>query len=267
MKRIVLAFVLLLPFAARATGPQFHLAEEPAEIRAAPSATAPVLGRLAPDGPGVAVLEPDESGSWGHVQWRGRSGWVPMQALRPAFREGPELFRVTGVTAGDTLNVREAPSASAADIGDLAPGAVVEVLGPDPEGRWGRIIHEGGNGWVSLAYLAPADRGRVGASEVPAGLLCAGTEPFWSLRVDHDRLTYEDPESAPRAIPLTFATAASGRRGYPALLRGEDAAGRVDLIVRPEACSDGMSDITYGWAAEVAWPDRFLAGCCRIDPR
>lgn len=259
----VLAF--LLPAVALATGPQLYLLREAVEVRAAPSPSAPAIGELPRGGPGVAVLEPDESGAWGHVEWEGRAGWVPMQSLRRAFQDGPELFRVTGVAADDSLNVRNDPSPSADDIGDLAPGATVEVLAADPQGRWGRIVHQGGNGWVSLAYLAPIEPERVAGSEVPVGLHCAGTEPFWSVLVGTDSLTYDDPEAASRPLPITLATAASGRRGFPALLRAAGEGTVQHLIVRPAACSDGMSDITYGWEAELIEGERFMTGCCRID--
>ncbi len=52
----------------------------------------------------------------------------------------PALFSVTGVGAGDKLNVRAAPDPKAEVVGALAPDAEgIEVVGLDPTGEWGRV--------------------------------------------------------------------------------------------------------------------------------
>ena len=82
---------------------------------------------------------------------------VLLVAASPAFATGPQFHVVTGVPSGDVLNVRAAPSAGAADIGDLAPdGAGVAVLEQDESRAWGHIDWQGGTGWVSMRHLEPA---------------------------------------------------------------------------------------------------------------
>lgn len=273
--RLLLLLAALLPAFAGATGPRLHFVDAegqgvPVEVRARPSAEAAKLGELDPGGPGVAVLEPDESGAWGHVGWQGGSGWVELRHLRPAFAEGPELLRVTGVAEGDVLNVRAGPTVRSPVVGDLGGnGARVEVLEAGPEAKWGRILHGEGDGWVALRYLAPAEPVRVAPSPIPIGLLCTGTEPFWSLRVEGpDSLTFSEPGTGAgpeddRAT-IGWAGSASGRRGFPAALEAEGQAGYTFLL-RPAPCSDGMSDRRYGWAAELVTGQRLLTGCCRMD--
>lgn len=274
MVRLLLLLLLLYPAAALATGPQLYLVSDVApgdvlNVRAAPSADAADIGDLAPDGPGVAVLERDESGAWAHIEWRGGSGWVSMRHLRPAFADGPQLFRVTGVPAGDVLTVRTEPSAASADIGEVGgDGALVEVLGAGPEARWGQVVHGEGNGWVALRYLAPVEPARVGPSPIPVGLFCSGTEPFWSLRITGpDRLTFAEPGEGAEPLEddarIAWAAQASGRSGFPAALRAAGETGDYALLLRPAACSDGMSDRLYGWTADVLAGDRLLTGCCR----
>ena len=188
-------------------------------------------------------------------------------AASPARADVPARHVVAGVPPDDVLNVRAGPAASSADIGDLVNGDAVEVIATD--GGWGRIVHGEGNGWVSLAYLEPAPASRVGESPIPVGLICAGTEPFWSLATD-DGASVAFSEPGPDGIAedrarVEWAGAASGRSGFPAALRARSADADYALVLRPAACSDGMSDRDYGWAAEVLAGERLLTGCCRLD--
>ena len=92
---------------------------------------------------------------------------------RPPVREdyadgdagGPDSWVVTGVPAGDRLNVRSAPSANAEIVGRLRNGAVVRNLGCRNIGssRWCRVSArgEGGvHGWTNGRFLSEsADKG------------------------------------------------------------------------------------------------------------
>ena len=50
-----------------------------------------------------------------------------------------ELMQVVGVADGDTLNVRSGPGAKFADIGDIARGGAVNLLGYNTAGTWAKI--------------------------------------------------------------------------------------------------------------------------------
>ena len=50
-------------------------------VRAAPSATAEIVGALAPDAAGVEVVRPSEDERWGLVNVGERSGWVSLDFL------------------------------------------------------------------------------------------------------------------------------------------------------------------------------------------
>jgi hypothetical protein len=74
---------------------------------------------------------------------------------------GPDFWRVAGLPANDTLNVRSGPGASHGIVGELADGDVVANRGCEMAGgsKWCRI--EAGNeqrftGWVSGRYLVEA---------------------------------------------------------------------------------------------------------------
>ncbi len=50
-------------------------------VRAAPNTSASILDRLASDVEGIEVVARDESGDWGRINMRERSGWVAMRYL------------------------------------------------------------------------------------------------------------------------------------------------------------------------------------------
>ena len=174
----------------------------------------------------------------------------------------PARFSVTGVGAGDVLNVRRAPSASAPVVATLPPGSTgVEVLSRSPDGRWGLTPLREGSGWVSLRYLAPE---AASGTPLPRPLLCRGTEPFWSLSVTGTGAVFETPDGG--AVPPRPLGEVAGFAGGVAAF---DAGGEtLDLTVVRRACSDGMSDRPYGFTALV-WNrgGTFLEGCCALSSR
>jgi uncharacterized protein YraI len=90
--------------------------------------------------------------------------------------DGPDFYRVTGVSKGDVLNIRAAPEARAAKVGAIPPdGTCIRNLGckgglsfeefstlsqseqakrlkQNP--RWCQVEYQGVTGWVAGRYLA-----------------------------------------------------------------------------------------------------------------
>ena len=194
----------------------------------------------------------------------------------PASAEQVRYFKVEGVAANDTLSVREGPSASAAKIGELAPDTpVVEITATNADGTWGRTIWYEGDGWVSMRYLARAeidtffDTGPGHPTGVPVGLSCGGNEPFWGLSFDApDRLVYSTPETPETALSVGAIHVASGRRGLPVSYRLATPDFDALAIVSAAACSDTMSDRTYGYQINLWTEDEtgatFRTGCCSL---
>ncbi|KQY95750.1 hypothetical protein ASD21_04360 [Caulobacter sp. Root1455] len=80
-----------------------------------------------------------------------------------------------------------------------------------------------------------------------------GTEPFWGGRIQDDGLTLS------RAGQPDVGAANTGVR-----LEGDAGVWGVGGLVfklRPEPCSDGMSDRRYGYRAEVTINGQVLKGC------
>jgi|APEBP8051072661_1049379.scaffolds.fasta_scaffold00680_2 hypothetical protein len=79
--------------------------------------------------------------------------------VQPDFADGlmggPDFWAVTGLAAGDRLNLRAGPSTGDRVIGQLAEGEIVRNLGCRMTGkqRWCQVETQVGAGWVSGRYL------------------------------------------------------------------------------------------------------------------
>jgi uncharacterized membrane protein len=196
--------------------------------------------------------------------------WVLMPGLSSAETAFlPGLYRVSGVAADDTLNIRAAPRADANRLGELSPEeSGIEVTGLDTSGRWGRIGLGEGDGWVAMRYMTelPFPQG-----DIPDGLTCLGTEPFWTLGFAGAAATYSDPDGAwPDGTAAAAATRVPpGRQTYGFLATFPEA--RLSGTVEASACSDGMSDRTFGWRIvlliDAVGTTRLEQGCCTLARR
>ena len=179
-------------------------------------------------------------------------------------QELPSVRDVTGVAAGDVLNIRAEPAADAPVLGSYAPDRQrIEVLRLSDDGRWAQVGLPEGNGWVATRYLSDA---KAGAS-LP--LRCSGTEPFWTLTLDEGVSSFRTPEDD---IALARDDLTVARNGFTASLT--DAGGqRWQVVAQAMQCSDGMSDRMYGWRAllsgvgsdETGGAPEIYAGCCTLD--
>jgi uncharacterized membrane protein len=183
----------------------------------------------------------------------------------------PALYDVTGVAASDVLNIREAPEASAAIIGSLAPDAKgVELVRPNDRETWALVNTREGSGWVSLRFLARQPGQWVGS--VPERALCTGTEPFWSLEIAGGALTYATPEDegAPARIDSVEESRNIRGRHLLAATIARSGGPAVDLLalLSNEACSDGMSDRAYGYRLDLVLRGQdgttLQSGCCAL---
>ncbi|MGE0232546.1 MAG: SH3 domain-containing protein [Flavobacteriaceae bacterium] len=180
----------------------------------------------------------------------------------------PEYYEVSGVAAGDMLNIRAEPDAHADIVGTLPPGASpVEVIAvTDGPTRWGKVVAGDGVGWVSMAYLAEVDPARVPGTPIPTQTVCAGTEPFWSLTFSADSMSFEAPDVAATTLSLSSSGAFVARSHRFYAVAGDSANGMSAVVSSGEYCSDGMSDRDYGWSIDLLRSDggkvSGYTGCC-----
>lgn len=80
-----------------------------------------------------------------------------------------------------------------------------------------------------------------------------GTEPSWAITADDTDILLERPDFAPRHFTPSRFHIQNGQ----AELRSTD----LSIVVKPETCSDGMSDRTYPLTAVVRIGEEVLKGC------
>jgi uncharacterized membrane protein len=171
----------------------------------------------------------------------------------------PALHSVTGVAADDVLNVRERPDAGAPILGSLPPDATgVEVISVTD--GWALVNLGDGSGYASLTYLAREEGPEWNMLERP--LTCLGTEPFWSLKVDPAAGTaaFSTPEEPEHDLPILGTWPGAPWAPAAALQLPDGLA-----VLSPAECSDGMSDRSYGIAADLflnGQDRQRLSGCC-----
>lgn len=182
----------------------------------------------------------------------------------PACAESlPALYRVTGVAAGDVLNIRAEPSAAAAILGSLPPDAAgVEVVAE--QAGWGLVSTGEGAGWVKLTFLARAPGAEWFALTRP--LRCIGTEPFWSLGVEPATkvAVFSTPDKGDAFTTLTTLWPGGDLRPGAAFALPDGFA-----TLTGEQCSDGMSDRVFGIAISLyrmGEAPSVLQGCCTLAP-
>lgn len=172
------------------------------------------------------------------------------------------------VAGGRPLVLRAGPEADSPPVATLPAGASGLVLtgrsAPGGDGPSWEVLPAGAGdrpAWAPASRLVAGDR-----DPVPLPLQCAGTEPFWGLRLSGGQARM----SRPGAKDAIFrAGPRQGALGDPGVFVQRLAApgrapGQVVVIRRPEGCSDGMSDLSHPYAAVVSTPSgEVLSGCCR----
>ena len=194
-----------------------------------------------------------------------------LSLLCPGFADAqvlPALYDVVGVASNDMLNIRIAPDAESAAMGNLSPNAkAVEVVALSPDGKWAQVNAGEGAGWVALRFLHRQDRPDWFVLEY--SLECYGTEPFWTLFVDPTTKSahLNTPEEEGPELDITAAWPGTAAQPVAAVQYTRGVA-----VLRGQACSDGMSDQSFGisldlfQAASSEQPAQALHGCCRLAP-
>lgn len=111
------------------------------------------------------------------------------------------------------------------------------------------------------AAAAPETTAATG-SPAPAGekFIAIGTEPFWNVAIADGMAKYSTPENVDGQTTAVTATQDGTARQYSGTLNGQPFVLKLSLA----ACSDGMSDRNYGYAAELTVAGGEVKGCA--DP-
>jgi hypothetical protein len=140
MRLLPILLLLVLPHAAQATQDGWPALfdvtgvaiDDVLNVRAAPDASAPIVGTLAPDARGVEVIRANDRLTWGLVTTRERSGWVSLAFLerRPGQWDGafPALASCVGTEPFWSLTL-EGDAATLTTPESRIEGTVVARLG------------------------------------------------------------------------------------------------------------------------------------------
>jgi len=195
--------------------------------------------------------------------------FIPPEALTP----DPDLiYAVTGITAGDRLGVGYRPGAGATAVASLAHDTRgILVTGRrimDGHSAWWEVITPGapaGTGWVghiNLTIDAPAEH-----DPGPYPLLCAGTEPVWSMRLEDKLAVYIEPGEMPDALTAGgWMRSRNDGAVFVIQLRDVDRPAAEDegyATLRKTSCAMSFHGMEYPFEATVIMPERtVLSGCC-----
>ncbi len=192
----------------------------------------------------------------------------------------PRLYQVTGVAADDVLNVREAPDASSAIIGGIAPDFMhIEVTATSADMRWGQVNFHEFSGWVAMRYMQ--DMGNPPWWELRRPLFCSGTEPFWHAIIDADTsggMEFSGLDMDTQNFQYDWLRDDTGY-GTPDSPKGiianfVNTDRRAVAVLNTTTCGDGMSDQSFGISAQITLsvddPGNMHAnetyyGCCSLN--
>ncbi|NOT40554.1 MAG: SH3 domain-containing protein [Alphaproteobacteria bacterium] len=175
-------------------------------------------------------------------------------------------YSVINVRPGDTLNMRSQPNPGARVVQTIPHDANgVLLTGRRSAGDWVEVTYQRRRGWVNARFLGLAS----GRYEIPAFLDCAGTEPFWSIRLTPGYASADLMFAERRYLFRISRFQQVMNRTDIAHIRGASRNASLSLIVRHESCSDGMSDTNYPYSAVALISGvNTIAGCCRpAQPR
>ena len=119
-------------------------------VRAKSSANSKVVTTLRYGECGVVVTGPCK-GSWCPIEDGHDAGWVNGKYISMV---SPALYCVTGVAAGDRLNVRAFPSPGSRVVTVLSRHQCDIALLPYAVGSWQKVRAEGYEGWVNRKYVS-----------------------------------------------------------------------------------------------------------------
>ena len=95
-------------------------------------------------------------------------------------------------------------------------------------------------------------------------LNCLGSEPFWSLDVNRQKVTLEDLDSNQLNFQLITATTSSNHTNRWFLTAKNSKRDKLSIaLIKTDRCSDDMSDFSYEYEVIMSTPEaEVLSGCC-----
>jgi len=106
---------------------------------------------------------------------------------------------------------------------------------------------------ISLASCSPG-------SPLESDLNLLGTEPFWAVQISKEEQTTTISRPGEPDTSVGYPVESKGEGGA-VVLTAQSPEGDIVMTLNKRDCSDGMSDRTYPWEAEVVIEGVTLRGC------
>lgn len=115
-----------------------------------------------------------------------------------------------------------------------------------------------GGGEAAPPADAPASAPAVDpAAEFKVDFSARGNEPFWRVDIKGSDIVLTRPDAPAATATGASLAATDGQAAWTA----QAGAATVTVSLTRGDCSDGMSDLKYGYSAQVTWGDETLKGC------
>lgn len=119
----------------------------PLSIRDDASVKANTVGFI-PRGANITI--DNQESHFGHVNYKGREGWVNLDYCTEGRNEDEGIYYVS--TERDPLSLREEPNRKSEILDRIPRGSQIMIYELDSSGQWAMIHWNGLDGWVSMQY-------------------------------------------------------------------------------------------------------------------
>ena len=89
-------------------------------------------------------------------------------------------------------------------------------------------------------------------------IIGVGTEPFWAIDIGKDSIKLQVSNND---LEILFPLASTKPNGNNYTISSEKDGKKIDISVRNEFCSDGMSDTWYEYSIQVNYDGVLYRGC------
>lgn len=194
-----------------------------------------------------------------------------------------KVYSITRVPAGQSLNMRAGAGVANRVVGSIPAGesGVVATGEEQRVGRstWARVYYAGKGGWVNKSYLtmgtpaipAPPPTPPSGQPAPPASggnitMKCGGTEPFWDITITEGQMSVNMLDGPRYNVPVTFRQTSANNSTIAVIAGANGPNSTQAFLQKVPACSDGMSDTHYPYAATAVLNNqRVVSGCCSVQ--
>jgi uncharacterized membrane protein len=171
-------------------------------------------------------------------------------------------FKVTGVTPKDSLNMRSEPHPQSLIVTKVPSDAKGLLLLSDINNAnksWCKVKYQNHTGWVNRKFITE-DSGVFFGED----LQCLGTEPFWNVTIQNDKLIFNNPVNEKQVFTITKMSQSQNTTNRWFIEAENTNKVKLQVFLIESSCSDGMSDNNYKYELLLhrSQTGQTINGCC-----